>query len=198
MYYHYIQLWDWLGGCWESLRASGFLSAVSISVSVPCGWCVPSWKSQSSSQRRSLHSPGTSFIHVSDLFFAVMASQDSHRIYYRGVMKTEFIWQSPACIVWLGCNVKVSSLHYRKLLPQFLRWDTILLFTKKNFQSFQGEKLCQFEVKKGIFQDEKFVSVSSFLCSCSLLGAEIEWLIDLTANSQLLYKSAKHQHEITA
>ena len=127
-----------VGGWTESLWASAFLSAVSISVSVACGWCVPSWRSQSSSQRRSLPSPGTSFIHVSDLFFAAMASQDSHCIYYRGVMKIEFIWRSPTCIVWLGCNVKVSSLHYSWLLPQFQSWDRNLQL-RKNLESFQGE-----------------------------------------------------------
>lgn len=88
---------------------SAFLSAVSISVSVPCGWCVPSWRSQSSSQRRSLPSRGTSFIHVSDLFFAATASLDSHRIYYRGVMRIEFIRRGPTCAVWLERSVKVSS-----------------------------------------------------------------------------------------
>lgn len=43
-------------------------TSVSISVGAPPAWCVPSWRSQSSSQRRSPFSPGTSFIHVSDLF----------------------------------------------------------------------------------------------------------------------------------
>lgn len=95
-----------------------FCRQFSISVSAAHGWCVPSWRSQSSSQRRSLPSPGTSFIHVSDLFFAAMASQDSHCIYYRGVMKIEFVWRSPTCIVWLGCNAKVSSLHCSCLHPQ--------------------------------------------------------------------------------
>ena len=95
-----------------------FCRQFSISVSAARGWCVPSWRSQSSSQRRSLASPGTSFIHVSDLFFAAMASQDSHCIYYRGVMKIEFVWRSPTCIVWLGCNAKVSSLHCSCLHPQ--------------------------------------------------------------------------------
>lgn len=41
---------------------------VSISVCAPPASCVPSWRSQSSSQRRSPSSLGTSFIHVSDLF----------------------------------------------------------------------------------------------------------------------------------
>lgn len=133
MYYYYIQLWDWLGVWWESLWASAFLSAVSISVSAPCGWCVPSWRSQSSSQRRSLSSPGTSFIHVSDLFFAVTASQDSQHIYSRVVMKTEFIWQSPACIVWLGCNVKVSSLYCKKTVTTAHELKPIFAYERKYY-----------------------------------------------------------------
>lgn len=144
-YYYYIQLGDWLQGWAESLWASAFLSTVSISVSVACGWCVPSWRSQSSSQRRSLPSPGTSFIHVSDLFFAAMASLDSHRIYYRGVMKIEFIWQSPTCIVWLGCSVKVSSLQSNCLHPHTHRVKPeILCNDKKKPWKFSRRKWCQF------------------------------------------------------
>lgn len=48
----------------------------------------------------------------------------------RGVMKIEIIWQSPTCIVRLGCSVKVSSLHCSGLYPHFQNSDRNVLLNK--------------------------------------------------------------------
>lgn len=172
MYYYYIQLWDWLGGWTERLWASAFLSAVPISVSVACGWCVPSWRSQSCSQRRSQPSLGTSFIHVADLFFAAMASQDSHCIYYRGVMKIEFIWRSPTCIVWFGCGVKVSSLHYSWLYPQFQSWDRNV---QLNLESVGGENSVNVKWKK----KRRWLREGQFLFIYFSFAGLLKWEVQL-------------------
>lgn len=52
----------------------------------------------------------------------------------QGVMKIEFIWQSPTCIVWLGQGLSPSVTTVHKVQVEFC--------SLKNLETFQGQKLC--------------------------------------------------------
>lgn len=99
MCYYSIQAGDWFGGGgWAGgavgKRLSPRLHFLFLFPSLAAD-AVPSSRSQSFPTKEEPafpHPPETSLIHVSDLFFAATASQDSHCIYYGGVMKTEFMW----------------------------------------------------------------------------------------------------------
>lgn len=71
-----------------------------------------------SSQRRSQpsHTPPRHRLFMYQIYFLLPRPPRIHTAFITGgVMKTEFMWQSPTCIVRLGCGVKVSSLRLSRL-----------------------------------------------------------------------------------